>query len=109
MPPKHTQRIIVPGGQDRVRVKPIGREQFQRMPPDRLVNIGGQIAVPRHQLEWRDRDYTFGLIREFAELLGLSPPAEISVHIPSQGEPGAQAEPANLERTSDEEAEHIEG
>ncbi len=56
-----TQRVLVPGGEDRVTSPPIGKERFHRMKPDTLIWLRTSTYVLRSACFWNEEQGTISL------------------------------------------------
>lgn len=103
----HTQRVLIPGGIDRVTAQLLSREQFERMKPEREIKLLGGITVLRAECFWVERHFTFSLQPEIARRLGL-------ILLPRQGEerrPGEGGETTVPQQTitlTNQEKDHAE-
>ncbi len=74
-----TQRIIVPGGIDRVTSPPISRTRFDKMSAGQAIPLIPQLtpeagnigSVLRCECTWDGRHDTISLLPEIVEVLGL--------------------------------------
>ncbi len=88
----HTQRVIVPGGNDRVTTQLLGREKFERLRGSWPIPLGGSLVVTRAGCFWSEQHNTISLLPWVAARLGLQ------IDQTHQGEPGtAEAQPSNMQ------------
>lgn len=64
-----SQRIIVPGGLDRVTSPPLSRTAFERSPPGRLIPVGGGKSIRKGDCFWDERHDTISVHPELGHII----------------------------------------